>query len=82
MIETIRSAVEEVLNHWQLTDYVPAVVDEVAPLCLKLREDLFLTEDNLIFAGAIGSLVIGDRLVLLRVLRGQKYLVLSKAVTL
>lgn len=80
MIKTIRSAVEEVLNHWQLTDYVPAVVDEVAPLRLKLREDLFLAEDNLIFAGAIESLAIGDRLVLLRVLRGQKYLVLSKAV--
>ena len=50
------------------------------PLQLKLRDDLYLTKENLIMTDKISDLTVGDKLVLLRVMRGQKYIVLSKVV--
>ncbi len=80
MLEIIRRAVAEALSQWQLTDYTLGVVEKTLPLQLKLRDDLYLTKENLIMTDKISDLTVGDKLVLLRVMRGQKYIVLSKVV--
>ena len=80
MLEIIRRAVAEALSQWQLTDYTLGVVEKTLTLQLKLRDDLYLTKENLIMTDKISDLTVGDKLVLLRVMRGQKYIVLSKVV--
>ena len=80
MLEIIRRAVAEALSQWQLTDYTLGVVEKTLPLQLKLRDDFYLTKENLIMTDKISDLTVGDKLVLLRVMRGQKYIVLSKVV--
>ena len=80
MIDTIQCVVQNILNHWGLTDYVPGVVTASSPLSVKIDDRLSLKEGNLILTAALGELAPGDKVVMLRVLRGQKYIILAKAV--
>lgn len=80
MIETMRAVVQNILNHWDLTDYCAGTVEALEPLQVRLNDRLLLEAANLIAACEMDNLQLGDKLVLLKVLRGQKYIVLSKAV--
>lgn len=80
MIDTIKEVVQNVLNHWGLTDYVLGTVDQTAPLRIKIDDRLYLTGENVLKTTALGTVVSGDKIIMLRVLRGQKFILLSKVV--
>ncbi len=80
MIDTIKDVVQNILNHWGLTDYATGIVAGLDPLCIKIDDRLYLQGENVVRTTALGELAAGDKLVMLRVLRGQKYILLSKVV--
>lgn len=80
MIDTIKEVVQNVLNHWGLTDYVLGTVDQTAPLRIKIDDRLYLSGENVLKTTALGTVVSGDKIIMLRVLRGQKFILLSKVV--
>ena len=80
MIEVVKDVVQNILNHWGLTDYVMGTVIETQPLHLKIDERLQLQEENVLRTTALGEINTGDKIIMLRVLRGQKYILLSKVV--
>lgn len=82
MIDTIRLVVQNILNHWDLTDYSAGTVMSTAPLRIRVNERLVLEPVNLIAACDMATLAVGDKVVLLKVMRGQKYIILAKAVSL
>lgn len=81
MIDTIKEVVQNVLNHWGLTDYVLGTVDQTAPLRIKIDDRLYLSGENVLTTTALGAVASGDKIIMLRVLRGQKYILLSKVVS-
>ncbi|MEG0875217.1 MAG: DUF2577 family protein [Clostridiales bacterium] len=80
MIEAMKELVQNTLNHWGLTDYTVGLVTSVSPLQVKIGDGLLLFKDNLILTQGLGALAENDKLTMLRVLRGQKYILLSKVV--
>ncbi|MEG2149091.1 MAG: DUF2577 family protein [Clostridiales bacterium] len=80
MIEAMKELVQNTLNHWGLTDYAVGLVTSVSPLQVKIGDGLLLFKDNLILTQGLGALAENDKLAMLRVLRGQKYILLSKVV--
>ena len=81
MIETIRAVVQNILTHWDLTEYCAGTVLCVDPLQVRISDRLILTARHLILTFDPATLAAGDKLVLLKVLRGQKYILLAKAVS-
>lgn len=80
MLEMIRKTIAEILSQWQLTDYFPGLVVRTEPLLIKLSDELYLTKENLILTEVTKDFAPDDKVVLLRVMRGQRYIVLSKVV--
>ena len=80
MYELIKRIVQNVLDNWDLTDYVAGSVVKLSPLSVRISDRLILMPANLIPAVDTSTLIVGDRLILLRVQRGQKYIILSKEV--
>lgn len=80
MKQTILTMIQNTLSHWGLTDYVQGKVTSMSPFRVSVDDRLLLEKANLIFAMESPVFVEGDSLIMLRVLRGQRYLVLAKAV--
>ncbi len=80
MNELIKQIVKNMLNSWQLTDYRPGTVISIDPLQVQIDENLILEPVNMLLTSESPSLSVDDKIVMLRCLRGQKYIVLGKAV--
>lgn len=92
----IQQIVENNINNMRLTDYVYGEVTSISPLKIKIDQKLELTSSVIILTfpvvekkiniAGIGEVVIieglsvGDRVIMLRVEKGQKFIVLSKVV--
>lgn len=94
MVGTIQAIVQNILNNWSLTEYAGGTVIALSPFKVQIHERLIVGSEHLFFVtGCCGyrlvegcvepapDFAVGDRLLLLRVLRGQKYIVLSKVVS-
>ena len=80
MDKLIKQIVKNTLENWDLTDLVYGTVLNNDPLLVKYKEGLNLESVNLVKTSLTPELAIGDKLVMLRVNRGQKFLILGKAV--
>ncbi len=56
-------------------------VVSVAPLKIKLEQKLTLEKANLILTQSIPALSVNDKVVLIRMQGGQKYLIIDRVVT-
>ncbi len=80
MVTLIKQLVQNVLNNWGLTDYVPGTVLSVSPMYVYINEQLTLNPVNLLCTSETPELASGDKVVMLKVLRGQLYIIIGKAV--
>ena len=80
MNELIKQIVKNMLNSWQLTEYRPGTVISSDPLQVQIDENLIIEPVNMLLTSESPSLSVDDKIVMLRCLRGQKYIVLGKAV--
>ena len=80
MNELIKQIVKNMLNSWQLTDYRPGTVISTDPFQIRVNENLILESVNILLTSESPSMSVGDKVIMLRCLRGQKYIVLGKAV--
>lgn len=80
MERLIKEIVQNTLANWDLTDYAAGIVEDVSPLRIRLNERLMLEPINIVLTSETPLLYPGDRVVMLRTSRGQKYIVLGKAV--
>lgn len=79
MLKAIMNIVQNILDNYDLTDYCGGTVIETAPLTVQVTESLTVPQSALLLnAGA--EFYNGERLNLLKVLGGQRYLVLGEAV--
>jgi uncharacterized protein with PhoU and TrkA domain len=81
MIEQIKQIVKNVLENEKLTEYISGTVSSVSPLIIRVNQKLELPESVIIKTSLVSNnLEINDKLIMLRVERGQKYIILSKVV--
>ena len=80
MDELIKRITQNVLTHWGLTEYASGTVISTDPLNVQLNESIVLEPINLLKTSETPELNLEDKLIMLRVLRGQKYIILGKAV--
>lgn len=81
LIDMIHKIVQETVSAMQMTEYVPGTVVSASPLEISINPAMApLKSIVLIMTSGVGVLEQGDKVTLLRVARGQKFIVLSKAV--
>lgn len=91
LLEVIKKVVHNTLENKKLTDIAYGKVESISPLTVRLDQKLLLTKEFLIVTDSFKNKVIngitidnelkvGDKLIMLRVQEGQKYLLLSKVV--
>lgn len=77
----IQQAVKNMIDNMKLTDYVYGEVTSISPLKIKIDQKLELPFSVLILTTmVVNDLEVNDKVILLRVEKGQKYIVLSKVV--
>lgn len=81
LLEIIKKAAIEAVNATNPVDYCFGKVTSINPLKISLEQKLILGKNQLDFAVSVSSLEVGNKVVLLKKRGGQKYLVLSKAVS-
>lgn len=82
LIDMIHKIVQETVSAMQMTEYVPGTVVSASPLEISINPAMApLKPIVLIMTSGVGALEQGDRVTLLRVARGQKFIVLSKEVS-
>jgi len=81
LVTMVKRIVQNVLEAYQLTDYAPGTVLSIAPLRVQLNEKIILEPINLLCTSETPTLAEGDKVIMLKVQRGQKYIILGKAVT-
>lgn len=82
LIDVVHHVVQQVLAAWQLTDYCAGTVKQVSPLEVEINPQMApLRASVLIMTESVASagFQVGDRLIMLKVRRGQKFIVLGKA---
>lgn len=79
MIEQIKQIVKNVLENEKLTEYMTGTVSNISPLKIRINQKLELPE-SVIIKTSNEIYVKGDKLNLLRVEKGQKYIILSKVI--
>lgn len=81
MIEQIKQIVKNVLENEKLTEYMSGTVLSVNPLSVRINQKLVLPESVIIKTSLVSdNLVVNDKLIMLRVEKGQNYIILSKVV--
>jgi len=82
LVKRIQQIVRNYLANAALTDYAVGTVTKINPLEITLMSTMLpLPSAVLILTETVsGRLVVGDKVIMLRVLGGQDYIVLSKAV--
>lgn len=76
----IRKAVDEQLKSYGLTDYQSGTVVSIAPLKIKISDRITLEGEQIIQTNLINNLNRNDRVCLLKVRRGQAFIILGKEV--
>jgi len=80
MATTIKRIVQNVLENWALTDYAAGTIVSASPLRVQLNQKVVLEPINLLATSETPVLAAGDKVVMLRTQRGQKYIILGKVV--
>ena len=82
LLDVIQKAVRDVLHSSQLTDMVTGVVESTEPLTIvndisqaPLREEVLILTETV----KDPALEAGDKVIMLSVMHGQKYLVISRS---
>ncbi len=82
LLDVIQKAVRDVLHSSQLTDMVTGVVESTDPLTIvndisqaPLREEVLILTETV----KDPALETGDKVIMLSVMHGQKYLVISRS---
>ena len=78
LIDTIQKIVKNCLDNMSLTDMVTGTVVSVNPLSVVLVNNMLPLPSNVLIPINIPYFQIGDKLVMLRVLNGQNFLILSR----
>lgn len=80
-IETIKKAALEAVEASKPCAVVFGTVASITPLKINVEQKLFLSDLQLIKTAAVsGALQIGDKVLLLRVQGGQKYVIWDKVI--
>lgn len=86
MVQEIKTIVANMLNTMRLSDAIFGTVDSVSPLVVKVDLKLIIGEASMVVpehlkAGAYGTgmgLQVGDCVVMLRCMGGQRYVLLGR----
>ena len=82
LIDVVHHVVQQVLAAYQLTDYCAGTVKQTSPLEVEVNPQMApLRASVLIMTEGVRSagFQVGDRLIMLKVQRGQKFIILGKA---
>jgi hypothetical protein len=84
MINEIKTIIVNLLENMKLTDVSYGEINTINPLSIKIDQKLIIPNECLILTSTVGLLNniedIGDKVTMLRVDKGQKYIILSKVV--
>ncbi len=82
LLKVIQEIVQRSLKAAQLTEYVAGTVESVSPLMVRISSTMPpLQAPSLLLTEQVENrLEAGDAVIMLRVQRGQRYIILSRAV--
>ena len=80
--QTIQKIIRDYLGNLALTDLAEGTVTSVEPLSVTLINTMLPLPNNVLQPINISYFYVGDRVTMLRVLNGQRYLILQRTSTI